>query len=79
MTCPVVLMDRAGSRPGGRCCPPASGNGPDVAELDRNLIALGYAHRGCSARPGETFTAATSLGRGALAEGPWGCRSPARS
>lgn len=55
---PVVLM--TGRVPAWRPMLPGISNGPDVAELDRNLIALGYA-TGLLSTPGETFTAATSL------------------
>jgi peptidoglycan hydrolase-like protein with peptidoglycan-binding domain len=54
---PIVLM--TGRVPAWRPMLPGI-TGPDVTELDRNLIALGYA-AGLFSAPGNTFTAATSL------------------
>jgi hypothetical protein len=72
---PVVLM--TGRIPAWRPLVPGISNGPDVAELDRNLIALGYA-AGLMRRPSDEFTWATSVASSAGSE-PWACRSPARS
>ena len=55
---PVVLM--AGRIPAWRAMAPGISNGPDVTELERNLIALGYAS-GLFSTPGDAFTSATSL------------------
>ena len=54
---PVVLM--IGRIPAWRPMMPGMSNGPDVAELERNLIALGYA-TGLLASPGDMWTAATT-------------------
>jgi hypothetical protein len=54
---PVVLM--TGRIPAWRPLLPGITNGPDVAELERNLIALGYAS-GLLAGPGDTWTDATT-------------------
>ena len=54
---PVVLM--TGRVPAWRPMLPGI-TGPDIAQLDRNLIALGYA-TGLFSTPGDVFTAATSL------------------
>lgn len=54
---PVVLM--TGRIPAWRPLLPGISNGPDVAELDRNLIALGYA-AGLFGSPSNEFTWATS-------------------
>jgi len=54
---PVVLM--TGRIPAWRPMLPGISNGPDVAELERNLIALGYAG-GLLAGPGDVWTAATT-------------------
>jgi hypothetical protein len=54
---PVVLM--TGRIPAWRPMLPGIGNGPDVAELERNLIALGYA-TGLLSTPGDVWTAATT-------------------
>ena len=54
---PVVLM--AGRIPAWRPMGPGITNGPDVAELERNLIALGYAG-GLLTSPGDEWTAATT-------------------
>jgi hypothetical protein len=54
---PVVLM--TGRIPAWRAMAPGIGNGPDVTELERNLIALGYAS-GLLTSPGDVWTAATT-------------------
>jgi len=54
---PVVLM--TGRVPAWRPMGPGITNGPDVAELERNLIALGYAG-GLLTSPGDEWTAATT-------------------
>jgi hypothetical protein len=54
---PVVLM--TGRIPAWRPMGPGIGNGPDVTELERNLIALGYAG-GLLSSPGGEWTAATT-------------------
>jgi peptidoglycan hydrolase-like protein with peptidoglycan-binding domain len=54
---PVVLM--TGRIPAWRPMLAGIGHGPDVAELERNLIALGYA-RGLLASPRDVWTAATT-------------------
>ena len=54
---PVVLM--TGRIPAWRAMAPGIGDGPDVTELERNLIALGYAS-GLLASPGDVWTAATT-------------------
>jgi len=54
---PVVLM--AGRIPAWRPMLPGISNGPDVAELERNLIALGYA-TGLLSTPTDGWTAATT-------------------
>src|SRR5215470_12727987 len=54
---PVVLM--IGRIPAWRPMLPGISNGPDVAELERNLIALGYA-TGLLASPGDVWTSATT-------------------
>jgi hypothetical protein len=54
---PVVLM--VGCIPAWRTMLPGISNGPDVTELERNLIALGYA-TGLLASPGDVWTAATT-------------------
>jgi hypothetical protein len=54
---PVVLM--TGRVPAWRPMALGISNGPDVAELERNLIALGYA-AGLFSTPGDEFTGATS-------------------
>ena len=51
---PVVLM--IGRTPAWRPMLPGISNGPDVAELERNLLALGYA-TGLLASPGDVWTA----------------------
>jgi len=55
---PVVLM--TGRVPAWRPMALGISNGPDVAELERNLIALGYA-AGLFSTPGNEFTWATSV------------------
>jgi len=55
---PVVLM--TGRIPAWRALLPGISNGPDVSELDRNLIALGYA-AGLFSTPSDEFTWATSV------------------
>jgi hypothetical protein len=54
---PVVLM--IGRIPAWRTMLPGISDGPDVAELERNLIDLGYA-TGLLASPGDVWTAATT-------------------
>src|SRR5215470_5217027 len=54
---PVVLM--IGRIPAWRPMLPGITNGPDVTELERNLIALGYAG-GLLSTPGDVWTAATT-------------------
>jgi len=54
---PVVLM--IGRVPAWRPMLPGITNGPDVAELERNLIALGYA-TGLLTAPGNAWTVATT-------------------
>jgi hypothetical protein len=54
---PVVLM--TGRIPAWRAMAPGISDGPDVAELERNLIALGYAG-GLFTSPGDVWTAATT-------------------
>jgi peptidoglycan hydrolase-like protein with peptidoglycan-binding domain len=54
---PIVLM--SGRVPAWRAMLPGISNGPDVAELERNLIALGYA-AGLFSTPSDEFTWATS-------------------
>ena len=54
---PVVLM--TGRIPAWRAMGPGIGSGPDVTELERNLIALGYAG-GLLTSPGDVWTAATT-------------------
>jgi len=54
---PVVLM--TGRIPAWRAMLPGISNGPDVAELERNLIALGYA-TGLFSTAGDVWTAATT-------------------
>jgi peptidoglycan hydrolase-like protein with peptidoglycan-binding domain len=54
---PVVLM--AGRIPAWRAMAPGIGTGPDVTELERNLIALGYAS-GLLSSPGDVWTPATT-------------------
>jgi len=58
---PVVLM--TGRVPAWRPMALGISNGPDVAELERNLIALGYA-AGLFSTPGNEFTWATSVAIG---------------
>jgi hypothetical protein len=55
---PVVLM--TGRIPAWRAMAPGITNGPDVTELERNLIALGYAS-GLLTSPGDVWTAATTV------------------
>ena len=55
---PVVLM--TGRVPAWRTMLPGMSSGPDVAELEQNLIALGYA-AGLFSTPGDEFTWATSV------------------
>lgn len=54
---PVVLM--TGRIPAWRAMGPGISDGPDVAELERNLIALGYAS-GLFTSPGDVWTVATT-------------------
>jgi Putative peptidoglycan binding domain len=54
---PVVLM--TGHIPAWRAMGPGIGDGPDVTELERNLIALGYAS-GLLSGPGDVWTAGTT-------------------
>jgi peptidoglycan hydrolase-like protein with peptidoglycan-binding domain len=54
---PVVLM--AGRIPAWRAMAPGISNGPDVTELERNLIALGYAS-GLLTSPGDVWTPGTT-------------------
>ena len=54
---PVVLM--TGRIPAWRAMGPGISDGPDVAELERNLIALGHAD-GLLASPSDGWTAATT-------------------
>jgi hypothetical protein len=55
---PVVLM--TGRIPAWRAMAPGLTNGPDVTELERNMIALGYAN-GLLTSPGDVWTAATTV------------------
>jgi hypothetical protein len=54
---PVVLM--TGRIPAWRPMAPGISDGPDVTQLERNLIALGYAS-GLLTSPGDVWTAATT-------------------
>ncbi len=54
---PVVLM--TGRIPAWRAMAPGISDGPDVTELERNLIALGHAS-GLLTSPGDVWTAATT-------------------